>query len=592
MSPPPFGHRFLTRFEEFATHYRARPGRVLDRLLALLALVAGLTLVWELGYRWEPGSVREEFFVQVTDAIVLMVVVKLLLDLVCARSSWLHWTSNKAGGFLAFLGTVYAGLRLTGTAAWELETFWTVLDHAVRAYLFTTQGYVLWQALFGKVKLGPAAVMATTFAAIILAGTGMLMTPKATPPEVELSFVDALFTAVSATCVTGLAVLDTGTEFTRTGQLVILVLIQIGGLGLMTFVAYFSLALGEGLGLRDRVLLRDLLNIGKVGGVTQVLTFTLVLTFVIEALGAVGLYFFLDMPGQDRLYSAIFHSISAFCNAGFALSGDSLVGQSNAALGVVSALIIAGGLGFVVCQNLVRVGIDRSRRRLRPARVLLHTRVVLFVTGLLLLFAWLGIALLEWDAPAFAGLEGVDFAVHTFFQSVTTRTAGFNSVGMHLLSPATVVLFLVWMYIGASPASTGGGLKTTTVAILFASMRAFLFDRDDVELFKRRVPRRLVHHATVLFIGSLLGCLGLLFLLSITEPDWTLQNLFFEVISALGTVGLSRHGSANLSTVGRCVIAFAMYLGRLGPLTLLLAMTEMRAGKPLFRYPLGNLMIG
>ncbi len=588
-------HAFLIKLEEWANSYRARPARAFNNLLAVLALVAGITLVWEFGFSWRQSSALHSFFIYSTRTIVILVILKLNLDLVCAKSPWEHGQTAKAGVLLAFFGMLYAAWRIIGSSGPELELAWALLDHAVRAYLFVTQGYRLWQLLFSRVKVGPAAVMAVTFALIILAGTGMLMTPKATPPDVDLGFVDALFTAVSATCVTGLVVVDTGQDFTQMGQIVILVLIQIGGLGLMTFVAYFSLALGEGLGLRDRVLLRDLLNVGKVGGVTQVLTFTLLLTVGIEALGAVGLYFSLEVPpGVDPAYNAIFHAISAFCNAGFSLHSDSLVGEGPAALALVSGLIVIGGLGFVVSQNLLKVFVDRvQRKRGRPARVLLQTKVVLVVTGVLLLLGWIVISGVELEGTAFDGMSDASYAIHTLFLSVTARTAGFNSVAMEALGPATIVLFLVWMYVGASPASTGGGLKTSTVAILFASVWAFVLDRTDVELFQRRVPRRLVHHATVLFVGSLLGSLGIVFVLSITEdPAWSFQHLYFEVISALGTVGLSIHGSNQLSTAGRCVIAFAMYLGRLGPLTLLLAMTELRSTKSLYRYPMGNLMIG
>jgi trk system potassium uptake protein TrkH len=417
----------------------------------------------------------------------------------------------------------------------------------------------------------PARLLVATFAFIILVGGTLLSLPVSGAPQNALSMLDAFFTAVSACCVTGLSVIDTARDLSGLGQVILLLLIQVGGLGIMTFSTVGVVMLGRRLGVRHEIAVGDLLGPHAGGDLYGIARRVLRITFAAEGAGAVVLTA-LFWYGGDALpiaaWRAVFTSVAAFCNAGFALQSDSLMGyqQQPLVLHTVALLIIVGGLGTPVIHALP----DLFRRK--PAS--LHTSLVVGTTLLLLVVPALLIAVLEWS-NTLGGLSIFDKLNNAWFQSVTPRTAGFYSIDYTILRPATVTLTLVLMFIGGSPFSTAGGVKTTTIALLILAVVAALQGRPEATAFKRRISHESIYKAaaimTVVTTMALLGFGAL----QITQ-DMPFDMALFEVTSALGTVGLSTGGTARLDGVGKLIIMTCMFAGRVGPLTLFLLLVERR----------------
>ncbi len=443
----------------------------------------------------------------------------------------------------------------------------------------------------------PTRTLIASFLVLIVSGASLLMLPRsaATPDNIGVSFVDALFTATSATCVTGLIVKDTGRDFSLMGQLVILSLIQLGGLGIVVFGAVFALLLGQALSLRESVAMQDLLSARTLSRISNMIVFIFLGTIFIEVIGAVGAFrMWDDVPGritsvQQQWFCSIFHSISAFCNSGFSLFNDSFV-QYNRSRGmylVICPLIILGGLGFGVLYDLCNIASDRVKRFFRkllsrhyrfsmkaPRRMQLQSKVVLSVSVFLIVVGMATILLFERYAGKSdaASNPGV---LDALFQSITARTAGFNTVKIAELSASSRVVLILLMFVGGSPGSTAGGIKTVTLAVVIMTAVAALRRRREVEMFKRSVRVVIVGRAitvALLFVAVLLGAT---LILTITESGngFTMSEIAFEVGSALGTVGLTTGITPSLTTVGKLIIIAVMLVGRLGPLTLLAALT-------------------
>ncbi|MCW8141115.1 MAG: hypothetical protein KIT58_19615, partial [Planctomycetota bacterium] len=433
----------------------------------------------------------------------------------------------------------------------------------------------------------PALLTCASFAGLILLGTLLLSFPASAAPGARIDPLDALFTATSAACVTGLVVLDTPTAFSGWGHAALLLLIQAGGLNIMVLSTFAALALGRRLGLRGELALGQVLDLPVHRTATQLAVFIVVSTLAIEAVGAVllGLWFAADgAPGLEAAWLGLFHAVSAFCNAGFALRSDSLVGlqRDPFALGVVGALVVLGGLGFSVMAT--------AWLRLRGERVppSLQVRLVLAVsTGLLALGAG-AFALLEWDA-SLAGLGPLDKLTNALFQSAVARTAGFNSVDLGALERSTLLVVCALMLIGASPGSTGGGIKTTTFAVLVGTVLSAVRGGAPIVLFGRTIPVALAYRSAAVFLATAaVGFAGLLALL-VTQP-LPFEQLLFEVCSALGTVGLSVGATGALDAPGKLVVIALMFAGRVGPLTLVLLLG--RPAQARVGYPDARLMIG
>lgn len=436
-----------------------------------------------------------------------------------------------------------------------------------------------------------------SFLLLIVVGTVLLLLPGSTTAGIGV--VDALFTATSAVCVTGLAVLDTGTGFTLFGQWVILLLIQAGGLGIMTLSIGFLYLVAGRVSLFNREVLEDSLSLGPVRGLLPLLLQVLRITLVIEGLGALLLTarFLFDLPPGKAAFAGLFHSVSAFCNAGFALQPDSLVPWRDDLWvnTVVMVLVTCGGLGFLVLSE-----VWSWWRNGRATRLSLGTRIVLVTSGLLVVLGALAFLVLEWnrslDVEHWTRIPAV--MLHSLFQSVTCRTAGFNTVPLDALSAPTYLMLILLMGIGASPASSGGGIKTTTFAVLLAHLRSRFLDRPDTELGGRRIPEATVSRAvtivifsvTVIAAGSLLLLISESKGMSSMEESRLFLQVVFESVSAFATVGLSTGLTPGLTPVGKLLVVLLMFIGRIGPLALALAIGKRR--KPGYRLASGSVMVG
>jgi len=448
--------------------------------------------------------------------------------------------------------------------------------------------------LFG---LKPAQLMLMSFAGVIVFGTVLLMLPASTVPGEETGLINAFFTATSATCVTGLIVYDTATHFTFFGQLVILALIQIGGLGIMTFSVSLALLMRRGVSMKDQSIMQDVLDQDTLQSVKRLVGFIIAMTFLLETAGAIVLFKAwkpLFHGSVETAWHAIFHSISAFCNAGFSTFSNSLMGfaQDVPTNLTIGGLIILGGIGFVVIGDFyqaIRTRLFTRQKRRHKFRI--QSRLALAWTGGLILF---GTALIYWieQKHLLEGMAANNALLVSLFQSVTTRTAGFNSCNIGLLQPATLFLFIVLMFIGACPGGTGGGIKITTPAVLWAVIRAGFRRRGETELYRRTLPIEVIQKAVMVLCSSLLLVCGAVGLMAFFEPDKEFLDLFFETVSAFGTVGLSTGITGALSEAGRVLITLLMFVGRLGPLTIGFAFMLRKRQPAKYSYSEERIMIG
>jgi trk system potassium uptake protein TrkH len=431
--------------------------------------------------------------------------------------------------------------------------------------------------------------MVLGFASIILIGALLLMLPISSTTGNAVSFIDALFTATSATCVTGLVVLDTGTTFTIFGKTVIMLLIQVGGLGFMTMATLFAMMMKRKISLRDRLILQEAMNQGSMEGIVRLIRRVLIYSLVIEGCAAVllSIRWAFDMPLAKAIYFGIFHAVSMFNNAGFDIFGDfrSLTDYVYDPLVniVVMFLIVSGGIGFIVMSDLVEFRVKR--------KLSLHSKVVLSATAGLILIGALVIFIFEFTNQRTLGnLNFGGKILSAFFQSVSPRTAGANTVDIAGLRQASQFFMVILMFIGASPGSTGGGIKTTTFTIMIGAVIAMLRGREDVVLFRYRLAQERIYKALTLTLLALLLVLSVSMLLSTTE-DSNFLAILFETTSAFATVGLSMGLTPELSTIGKILICLTMFAGRLGPLTLVYALGP-KQGKPLYKHPEGKIIIG
>lgn len=431
-------------------------------------------------------------------------------------------------------------------------------------------------------------ILVLGFAGLILSGVALLMTPYASKSGDSLRFVDALFTATSAVCVTGLVVVDTGTYFSVFGQSVILLLIQIGGLGVMTVATLVAVLSGKKINLKERLLIQEATNQLDLAGVVRLTLYIIRATLLVELVGGtiLALRWFQDF-GLKGIYFGYWHAVSAFCNAGFDLFGEyrSITGYVGdlTVNGVIASLIVVGGIGFPVVADLWNC---RQTRRFS-----LHTKVVLTTTVLLIVLGAGFIFVAEYgNAKTLSDLPPADKVMASLFQSVTARTAGYNTVDIGLLREGTLLATIFLMFVGASPSSMGGGVKTSTAAILFISLVGSVTGKRDPLAFGRQIPQQTVYKAfTIVTISVMLISLVTL-TLSFTEAA-PIFSLLFEVTSAFGTVGLSTGITPKLSDAGKVLITLTMFAGRVGTLTLLMALA-LRPRKERLKYPEGKIVIG
>jgi trk system potassium uptake protein TrkH len=449
-----------------------------------------------------------------------------------------------------------------------------------------------------RISIHPAQTVTLSFVAVIVSGTVFLMQPFATLDGQGLSVINALFTATSAVCVTGLIVVDTATAFTFWGWLIILVLIQAGGLGIMILSYFAVFTVRRGLSLDERVLISFMLSERDMSNLRASVRRIVTITFAIEAVGAALLLARLadfTPEGQDPVFYAIFHSVSAFCNAGFSLFTTSLEAFRSDPLVsfTVAALIILGGISFAVLtdtssflfRSLFR-RVDRSS--VRP-KLAVNTRVVLIGTVALLISGTFFVYALEHHRTISGETLGTQYLA-AFFQSTTLRTAGFNTIDFSAVGVTTLLMMAVYMFIGGAAGSTAGGIKVNSAAVVGAHLRSTLRDREEVTLFDHAIPSQVVTKSLMIVVFGVVAVTAGTVALSLSESA-SLEKVLFEVVSAFGTVGLSTGITSSLSVFGRCVIIILMFVGRIGPLTLLAA-AAWRTGTQRVRYAQAEVMIG
>ncbi|MHC4476382.1 MAG: TrkH family potassium uptake protein [Planctomycetota bacterium] len=563
---------------------------------ALTAAVVAASFVMLFGF--ERPLLPEQILYSAQAVLLLVFIVEKIIRFFNAVSKREFWRAN---WFELPLFTALA-IAVVGAGWWFAEPDPDKVRHiAIGIYLVLQVVAKLCRTSVNMAASGknPTRTLILSFLVLIISGAGLLMLPKAVDAEAaeNLSFVDALFTATSATCVTGLIVKDTGSDFSFMGKLIILSLIQLGGLGIVVFGAVFALLLGRALSVRESVAMQDLLSARTLGRIGNMIVFIIFGTIVIEAIGALSMCNMWDnVPGrvntlQEQWFCSIFHSISAFCNAGFSLFSDSFISYNRSwgVYVVVCPLIILGGLGFGVLYDLVNIAANRVRRffkawvdkeyrfsREAPRRMQLQTKIVLSVSFCLIVLGTLAILLFERYAAETSSSGGHNPAIlDALFQSVTARTAGFNTVDISALSTSGKFILILLMFIGGSPGSTAGGIKTVTLAVVIMTVIAALRKREEVEMFKRSVRIVVVGRAitvTTLFVAVLFAAA---LALNITENEngFTMSEIMFESASALGTVGLSTGITPSLTSAGKLIIIAVMLIGRLGPLTLLAALT-------------------
>jgi trk system potassium uptake protein TrkH len=402
-----------------------------------------------------------------------------------------------------------------------------------------------------------------------------------------LSFLDALFTATSAACITGLMVLDTATTFSAFGQGVILILIQLGGLGIMVLSTFATILLGGRLALRSEQALEEILDIQSPGAAYELASFIVVATLALEALGAGVLALRFSQAGMDPLdaiWHGVFHAVGAFCHAGFSLWPDSLISQQSdpVVLGAIMALVVVGSVGFSVLAALW------LRARGEKRRFSLQTRVVLWMTLALIVGGTLLYALLEWDSTL-AGMSTFEKWTNALFQSITLRSGGFSTVDFASVEQATIAVMMVFMFIGAAPGGTGGGIKVTTLAVLAAALPALVYNQPRAVLMRRAIPNDIVYRAaTIVTVAGFITAIAVVIMLA--THNLPFHHVLFEVVSAVGTVGLSLGITDDLHAIGKWVLIALMFIGRVGPTSLALALGAQKTGRVTF--PEGRLMVG
>ncbi len=448
-----------------------------------------------------------------------------------------------------------------------------------------------------KIRFSSTQTIMLAFLLVVAVGTLLLMLPFSAVQGRKVSFIDALFTATTSVCVTGLVTLPTYSTWSLFGQVVILLLIQIGGLGVVTFMTAMMLSFRRKIGIADRMLIQDAFNLNTLSGLVSFTKKVLLGTFLVEAAGAL-LYMTVFVPeyGARGLWISLFTSVSAFCNAGLdVLAEDSLCRYVlNPTVNFTTCLlIILGGIGYFVWWDVLSAAGERRRGKRRWSQLLtLHSKIALVMTGALILSGVLLFFLFEYDNPRTIGSFTLPQKLMVaFFQSVTTRTAGFSTVPQQDLTNSSSLVALLFMFIGGSPTGTAGGIKTVTVAVLLVSAFSTLKNREDSSLFQRTIPKQAVSKAVAVFsVSFLIMATATVLLEAVTGAD--VLDVLYETVSATATVGLTRDFTSTLNLYGKLIIIVTMYLGRVGPISLFIALNTRKEKSNLIKNPTEQISVG
>ena len=496
---------------------------------------------------------------------------------------------------------------ITPWSGWMTDV-WTFFSHKI--YMGTLLGaYALLEISKGIVnfinkKTNPALLMAVCFAVVIAFGALLLLLPRSTHEHIHLPLVDAFFVSTSAVCVTGLSTVDIAQTFSIEGQFIIAILIQIGGLGVMTITCFFAMFFMGSTGLYNQFALRELVGSDTFSSLISTLLYILGFTFVIEAIGAFAIWMSIHstmgMTIGEEVFFSVFHAISAFCNAGFStltdnLSNPSILDGHNGFYLILTILIVLGGIGFPILVNLRRViayyltklGSNHTQRYVHLANI--NTKLVLTTSTILIVIGTVSIAILEWNGT-FAGMSTSEKLVQSLFNSVAPRTAGFNSVDMVHFSILTILIYTVLMWIGGGSQSTAGGIKVNTIAVAFANFVAIVRGRDRVILFHRELSIISIRRALAKVFGSILTIFLFFTTLVALEPNLPVKGLFFETVSAYSTVGASLNITPLLSDDSKVLVSILMFVGRVGLISLLMSWVQ-HNGNPKYRLPQDDVII-
>lgn len=588
-------YKRLFLIQDFGKKFGKNLAHVLVFSFFLTSLGYFILITVHFGFR--DGEFTPQVFSNIQTILYVIFLTKYLSQLILLKKRILSRWIIDGVIFLLSFGVVMLNMFTENGAA--SSTDFLILNLTV-VLLIITELYRI-SRIINSVRIAPSLLFVISFLFVILIGSGLLMLPNAQAKPVN--YFDALFTSASAVCVTGLTVVDTAGSFTSLGKLIILFLIQIGGLGIMTFTGFFGYIFTGSASYKDRLLLKEIISSESLGSLFRVLIQIIFITFLAELAGAVLIYLSVADVGENKFLFSVFHSVSAFCNAGFStlpggLNSPSL--QHNGLFDlIISGLIIVGGIGFpvmltlfIIFRNiLLKLSPWSKEKKLRwhPVTNNINHRIVIFTTVILLAAGTLLYYLLEKN-KSLAGLNGLEPLLVSFFGSVSARTAGFNMVDITAWSYPAIFLMIFLMWVGASPGSTGGGIKTTTFTIALFTVRDFIRGRHNVQIGNREIGRETIFRVLVVIFLSLLVIFTGYFGLLMTDPEKDPVYLLFETFSAYGTVGLSLVDTSTLSQSGKGIIICLMFLGRLGPLTVLSGMFVSNK-RQYFKYPKQDLII-
>jgi trk system potassium uptake protein TrkH len=586
---------FIENLNKFLYNSKARAYNILRLSSILFSILALAVLIYSYGFYHELEELR--FYFKVLNILFGTFVINYILRIIYSfhRSDFLERTWFEGIIMLIIIFNMFF------LYFFNLKPLHEAYQVLITNYFFVLIVYefIKISTRLGQLQLQPATTLIVSFLILIGGGTLLLMLPAATMGSGNMPFIDALFTSTSASCVTGLIVVDTATYFTFKGQIIILCLIQMGGLGIITFATFFSTFFTKGTGIKHQSIMQDIFSSESLSSAQGLFKQVIAITLSIEMLFTIAVFFtwgnevHFDSLGKKIFYS-LFHSISAFCNAGFSLFTDGLyapeVRRAYMLHIVIAFTIIFGGLGFPVIEDVFSLKNLRDRLAFPWKDWRLSSKVAIYTSVALILFGTVAFYLLEKN-NTLSGMNFMESCITSFFQSVATRTAGYNTVDFTKLTEPIIIVMIFLMFIGASPASTGGGIKTTTFYLIVVSAIATIKERSRVEIGKRTIPNDLLFKAYSLFAFAVTFNFVSVFFLSITEQGAGFLNIAFEQISAFGTVGLSTGLTPKLSYIGKLIISLSMFVGRVGLLTLALTLSS-RVATTSYKYPTAHIMIG
>ena len=586
---------------------KLRAYALMRRSTYLLTLLSIALLVYVHGIVQDPAMEQRVFYI--IDGIFAVFVVIYLLRILYAFERVKFLKRTWFEGIL--MGVVFT--NLVGTYLLRLPIIYNLFGSidillSVELYRVAVSIYMLVLLLielletrvyFKVLQFKPTVVFLLSFVFLVLLGSGLLMLPNMITSPGSMRYIDALFMATTTSCVTGLVVVDPGTYFTFSGQVVLLLLIQLGGLGILTFATFFVSLMRQGMGIRQHLAMYEILESDSLFSTQNLLRKLVLMTFVIEGIGALIIFTTWDKDLEfvslgSKIFYSVFHSVSAFCNAGISLYPEGLytaaVRNSYALHLAIAMLIILGGIGFPTMIDVLSPQSIRARMRTPWKNWRLLTRISIYTSIGLIALGTVGFFLLEYF-NTLAHLNFGEAIVTSFFQSVTTRTAGYNTVDISALTVPTMLMFIFLMFIGASPGSTGGGIKTTTFLIILLTVWTTIRGKRYVEVGKRTIPHAVSYKAFTVFAFAAILNLLFLFILTITDSQFDVMRLAIEQVSAFATVGLSTGITAGMSDTGKGVLILSMFIGRVGTLTLAVALST-RASTTAYKYPETQLPVG